>query len=918
MNNLLKPFVPPQRAEFNDLTDKRRPMSSIKSNKAPMNGSQKVKIKTTGSFSTNSVSQMTNELCYILYRKKSTKKNKTWGLDAYGVISSKKEVAYNYEMHQRLFVKVYNSESGNFIAGLSIIDDSEQHIATYGNFEFQFSHYLSSKEEIDQAYELIKIKKVTSNADIIKKRDASQENMHINDSDISVDQSYINNDNIEEFDDDIKVIKKVKLVASDLTRKFVIPVKSQNKDQIEQYNMAKPLPGKPLFDKNNIKNPLIMNKENAYTDVDVIVDPSLSQILREHQRIGVQFMYDCIMNVKSKDITGCLLADEMGLGKTLMTITLIWTLLKQSPKQKLYSPLNECGVIKKVIIVCPVSLINNWKLEFKKWLGIKVGVKILNTKTGNNSAEIDKQEFQNFLNVHKVFQVVIISYEKVLSLKNIFENTDFRDKADLLVCDEAHKLKNNNSKILQILKNVDFKKKILLTGTPIQNDLQEFYTICDFLNPGYFGNLNQFKKNYIVPISKARNTESRFNKDLVELGEEKSNALIEETSKFILRRTNEILNKFLPPKRDYIIFCKPTKHQVAVTESILATLNIGSELSLAASSLGLITLLKKICNTPKLLESDTFYKNNIESNNIGISKVKSDYSSESGKIKVLDNLLAQITSTTNDKIVIISNYTQTLDIIQDLLKYKHHLPFIRLDGSTPAKLRPSIVKDFNTNSHIKCFLLSAKSGGMGLNLIGGNRLILFDNDWNPAIDQQAMGRVHRDGQKKECFIYRLVSTGMIDEKILQRQVTKINLSKKILNDDTDFEKEGSKQATNNSDIFDVEDLKDLFTIKKNTRSNTHDLICDCIGDGKLQPVNDTQDYDIDIDIDISNKFIEGSKVVDVLNKFEERDKNEKRKFMKQCFKGYSHFDLSFTTEHKMIDSILNNIDRTDISFVLEK
>ncbi|CAI8505740.1 unnamed protein product [Hanseniaspora opuntiae] len=165
---------------------------------------------------------------------------------------------------------------------------------------------------------------------------------------------------------------------------------------------------------------------------------------------------------------------------------------------------------------------------------------------------------------------------------------------------------------------------------------------------------------------------------------------------------------------------------------------------------------------------------------------------DSGKLRVLDALLQEM-STTNDKIVIISNYTQTLDIIQDLLKYKHRLSFVRLDGSISGKERPGLVKDFNTSPHVKCFLLSAKSGGMGLNLIGGNRLILFDNDWNPAIDQQAMGRVHRDGQKKECFIYRLVTAGMIDEKILQRQVTKINLSKKILNDQTDNSKNENKK-----------------------------------------------------------------------------------------------------------------------------
>ena len=915
MNNLLKPFVPPQRKKLDDAT---KPKLSIRKTDIPRfstNGQTKLTVKRTIDL-TNTPSfkspENAKELCHLLYRKKSNKKNKSWGLDAYAVITSKKDVTFNFTTHKKLFVKVYNSETGNFIAGLSIIDDCDENIAMYGNFEFQFSHYITSKEEIERAFEILNIKNKNGT-----KRPISE----VQDDVIDLEEKASPNLDSQELPDeeDIQIVKKTKSVSSDISRQFVIPIKSGNKEEINKYNHVNPLPGKPLFNKDKITNALVMNKENSYTDVDVVVDPLLSNVLRQHQREGVKFMYDCIMNVKSRDITGCLLADEMGLGKTLMSIALIWTLLKQSPHAKLHSSVLDNGAIKKVLIVCPVSLINNWKLEFKKWLGTKVGVKVLNTKAGYNSAEKDKQDFQNFLNVQRVFQVVIISYEKVLSLKSIFEKTDFKDKIDLLVCDEAHKLKNNSSKILQILKTVDFKKKIMLTGTPIQNDLQEFFTICDFLNPGFLGNLNQFKKNYIVPITKARNTESRFNKNILELGEQQSNELIQETSKFILRRTNDILNKFLPPKRDYIIFCKPTKHQIEITENILASCNIGSGSNSSASSLGLITLLKKICNTPKLLQTDSYYKSTLASNNNSISISNNKSNEDSGKMRVLDNLLAQISSVTNDKIVIISNYTQTLDIIQDLLKYKHQMPFTRLDGATPAKLRPAIVKDFNTNQHIKCFLLSAKSGGMGLNLIGGNRLILFDNDWNPAIDQQAMGRVHRDGQKKECFIYRLVSTGMIDEKILQRQVTKINLSKKILNDDTNNneEKINKKQSKNDSDIFDTEDLKDLFTIKKGTRSNTHDLICDCNGDGKLPNADVDQDEDSsELDI-FQNKFISGGQAEVVLEKMENQREKEKRKLMKQCFKGYSHFDLTFTNEHKMIDSILNNIDRTDISFVLE-
>lgn len=918
MNSLTRPFVPPQKKKENGdnkLLYRKPLMNGLKTNNQTaiarkrtidLTDDNDVSVGTNNKNQTNQLAD--RKMCSVLYRKKTNKKNKSWGLDGYGTILSSSDTTYDFQSHKKLKLKIYNTETGNFIATLDLIDDNDTYIGHYGNFEFQFSHYLTSEEDIKQAKEVLNMKYDKSN----NKTDTSAN---------STFETTLSDDLNDTSNDEIQFIKKTKVDKSKFNQMFVIPVRKGNTKKMDEYKQSQSLPGKPLFDKNNIPNALVMKKKNEYSDIDVVVDPLLSKILRPHQRQGVEFMYNCVMNVVSDNISGCLLADEMGLGKTLMSITLIWTLLKQSSTAKLMNNrMNDNGEIKKVLIVCPVTLINNWKTEFKKWLDDKVGVKVLQTRTGSNAAENDRKDFESFMNLQKVHQVCIISYEKILSLKSIFEQDTFRDKIDMLICDEAHKLKNNNSKILQILKNVDFKKKILLTGTPIQNDLQEFFTICDFLNPGILGTLNSFKKNYIVPISKARNTESRYNKDIVELGEQQSEELINETSRFILRRTNDILNKFLPPKRDYIVFCKPTEDQLAISEQILnkSDLDTSSVSSAPSFSLGLITLLKKICNTPKLLQSDTYYQSNLQS----VVKNTQFRTSEldSGKLRVLDALLAEISSTTTDKIVIISNYTQTLDIVQDLLKYKHRLPFVRLDGSISGKERPALVKEFNTSLHVKCFLLSAKSGGMGLNLIGGNRLILFDNDWNPAIDQQAMGRVHRDGQKKECFIYRLVTAGMIDEKILQRQVTKINLSKKILNDQSDSNKNSNKK--NNSDIFNTEDLKDLFTIKKNTRSNTHDLICDCVGDGRIPHglEDDTEDQQKDFnstEVKLSS-FISGNQAESFIKKVEEKENFDKKQIMKQCFKGFRHFDLYHSKDHKLLDPVLNNIKTDDITFILEK
>ena len=190
----------------------------------------------------------------------------------------------------------------------------------------------------------------------------------------------------------------------------------------------------------------------------------------------------------------------MGLGKTLMTITLIWTLLKQTPMASKVScsqngvPLQ--GLCNKVIIVCPVTLIANWKREFGKWLNLsRIGILTLSAQS---NAEKDSYDVKNFLRVQRTYQVLIIGYEKLLSVAQELENG--KNAIDLLVCDEGHRLKNGSSKVLNILKNLDIPRKILLSGTPIQNDLNEFFTIIDFINPGVLGSLQFFKKRFMLSL----------------------------------------------------------------------------------------------------------------------------------------------------------------------------------------------------------------------------------------------------------------------------------------------------------------------------------------------------------------------------------------------------------------------------------
>ncbi|CDK26435.1 unnamed protein product [Kuraishia capsulata CBS 1993] len=673
---------------------------------------------------------------------------------------------------------------------------------------------------------------------------------------------------------------------SDVTMERVVrrPVAMSLKPLVRQFKpvvASQPLKSKkdPLHDPLR-EGALVMKRpETGASLTDVVVDPILCDHLRPHQREGVQFLYECLMDMKGAGDTGALLADEMGLGKTLMTITTIWTLLRQTAYADKSPP------VRKVLIVCPVTLIGNWQREFKKWLG-RNRISVLAIK-GNQSTAKEKQDVVNFGRT-RVYQVMIIGYEKLLTLANEVETINF----DLLVCDEGHRLKSGQNKALKFLQSMSIERRIVLTGTPIQNDLQEFFNIINFVNPGILGTFGAFQKKFMRPILRAREVNCT-NRSVIKRGDEVSRELIDITKTFMLRRTSDILTNYLPPRRDFVLFAPPTKFQLQLCDMVMGTKNYERLMKQnnANESLGLISLFRKICSSPSLLKGDSMLRSLFEGSEIenGLAR-----KSASGKIIILTELLNQIKSATDDKIVVVSNYTQTLDVIQDLLPGLR-LSYSRLDGSTPAKLRDKVVSDFNNSSTSSCaiLLLSAKAGGVGLNLIGANRLILFDNDWNPSVDLQAMARVHRDGQKKPVYVYRLLTTGCLDEKIFQRQMMKLNLSSKFLDANND----------SNDDVFDYSDLKDLFTIQRDINSNTHSLMeCNCSGIGEELVID--QESESEEEDDSSNGWISAFDFKQL-----SQEPTKKRNAIKKCMAEFRHVnpmavDDEFESGDTVIDSLL--------------
>lgn len=558
--------------------------------------------------------------------------------------------------------------------------------------------------------------------------------------------------------------------------------------------------------------------EGANNSIQISVDPLLVRFLRPHQREGVQFMFECVSG-HNAEINGCILADDMGLGKTLQSITLLYTLLHQG--------FNGEPMVKKAIIVTPTSLVSNWEAEVKKWVGDRVQLVALCESTRDDVIS----GIDSFTRPCSRIQVLIVSYETFRMHSSKFS----RDRScDLLICDEAHRLKNDQTLTNRALASLSCKRRVLLSGTPMQNDLEEFYAMVNFTNPGILGDASYFRRYYETPIIFGR--EPTASESEKKLGDERSAELSAKVNQFILRRTNALLSNHLPPKIIEVVCCKLTPLQSQLYNHFIHSKNVKraiDEEMKQSKILAYITALKKLCNHPKLIYDTIksgsqgtsgfedclrFFPPELFSGRSG-SWTGGDggWVELSGKMHVLARLLSQLRQKTDDRIVLVSNYTQTLDLFAQLCRERRY-PFLRLDGTTSISKRQKLVNCFNDMSKDEfVFLLSSKAGGCGLNLIGGNRLVLFDPDWNPANDKQAAARVWRDGQKKRVYIYRFLSTGTIEEKVYQRQMSKEGLQKVIQPEQTDTTK-------SKGNLLSIEDLRDLFTYHGNAKSEIHEKL----------------------------------------------------------------------------------------------
>uniref|UniRef100_A0A7S1TGU5 DNA repair and recombination protein RAD54B n=1 Tax=Compsopogon caeruleus TaxID=31354 RepID=A0A7S1TGU5_9RHOD len=350
-----------------------------------------------------------------------------------------------------------------------------------------------------------------------------------------------------------------------------------------------------------------------------------------------------------------------------------------------------------------------------------------------------------------MFPLLIISYD--LFRKNL---ASLQSVCELLICDEGHRLKcSQGNKTIDSLSSLRCNRRIVLTGTPVQNDLEEFWALCNFVNPGCLGNLSSFRCIFASPILASR--EPSAAEDIKDLGLSRAAELSRVAESFILRRLSSTLSQYLPDKTESVVFCHLSENQREsyIKEAKSGVARLGESYSLG-NVLSIIASLRRLCVQPHISE---------EIDTQSARKFTMDEATNSSKMQFLRLFVSRLTSTTNDRLVIVSNFTRNLDLCELVLDAQS-IPYCRLDGSTPVQARTTMVETFNSSRTWTAFLLSSRAGGVGLNLIGANRLILLDPDWNPAIDKQAMARIWRDGQNKAVYIYRLLCTGTIEEKIV--------------------------------------------------------------------------------------------------------------------------------------------------------
>lgn len=642
---------------------------------------------------------------------------------------------------------------------------------------------------------------------------------------------------------------------------------------------------------------VLVNINHPPNEEDLFLAPQLARAVKPHQVGGIRFLYDNLVEslerFKGSSGFGCILAHSMGLGKTLQVISFLDVLFRHTEA-------------KTVLAIVPVNTLQNWLAEFNIWLPspeslpeekspeeisprtFKVYIlndehkttvaraKVVNDWSANGGVLLMGYEMYRLLSLKKSFttgrkkkkpkknvgpviidldeedrqQELLISIEKAIS----------RPGPDVVICDEGHRIKNCHASTSQALKNIRSRRRVVLTGYPLQNNLIEYWCMVDFVRPDFLGTRQEFSNMFERPILNGQCIDSTPQD--VRLMRYRSHVLHSLLEGFVQRRGHSVLKIQLPSKEEHVILVRLSNIQRALyTEFMNRFRDAGNSGWLGLNPLKAFCVCCKIWNHPDVLHEALQKENLANEHDLDVDDLGTNASCKplSAKVK-LENNAAGLPGgeTTNskflqtvglnpfqekahqvvtyewakdifcdyqtgilenspkmvllfhlieesvklgDKLLVFSQSLSTLSVIEEFLAKRpkpaspgtegdeeqtwvRNLSYYRLDGSTSASERERLINLFNdpNNTQAWLFLLSTRAGCLGVNLIGANRVVVFDASWNPCHDAQAVCRVYRYGQKKPCHIYRLVSDYTLEKKIYDRQITKQGMSDRVVDD----------------------------------------------------------------------------------------------------------------------------------------
>ncbi|XP_061857318.1 DNA excision repair protein ERCC-6 [Colius striatus] len=502
--------------------------------------------------------------------------------------------------------------------------------------------------------------------------------------------------------------------------------------------------------------------------------------LFKYQQTGVRWLWELHCQQ-----AGGILGDEMGLGKTIQIIAFLaglsYSKIRTRGSNYRYQGLGP------TVIVCPATVMHQWVKEFHTWWP-SFRVAILH-ETGSYTNRKDKL-------IHEIASchgILITSYSYIRLMQDNIQRYDWH----YVILDEGHKIRNPNAAVTLACKQFRTPHRIILSGSPMQNNLKELWSLFDFVFPGKLGTLPVFMEQFSIPITMG----GYCNASPVQVKTAyKCACVLRDTiNPYLLRRmkADVKMSLSLPSKNEQVLFCRLTDEQRQVYQNFISSKEVYQILNGDMQIFSGLVALRKICNHPDLFSGGPRILKDVPETEMEEAD-QFGYWKRSGKMIVVESLL-KIWHKQGHRVLFFTQSRQMLQILEVFVRDRNY-SYLRMDGTTTIASRQPLITRYNEDKSIFIFLLTTRVGGIGVNLTGADRVIIYDPDWNPSTDTQARERAWRIGQKKQVTVYRLLTAGTIEEKIYHRQIFKQFLTNRVLKD--------PKQRR----FFKSNDLYELFTL----------------------------------------------------------------------------------------------------------